>query len=941
VDQRPAHVPGRLPGLVARVRRPRDAARDLRGERGALGGGLVKLSAVIPAHNEVDCIGPTLAALAAALEREQIDYELIVVDDASTDGTSAVVERIGEENPRIRYVRSHYPRGFGLTVRAGLERFEGDAVALVMADGSDDPEDLVRYHRMLEEGWDCAFGSRFLPGSVVRDYPRFKLAINRLANFVVRVLFRHGYNDTTNAFKAYRREVIETVQPLLSNHFNITVELPLKAIVRGHSYGIVPISWRNRAAGTSKLSLQEMGSRYLFIVLYVFLEQHLSRGDYRRRGSREAERRTASANPTAAQANTAGAVSLQREARRRPSTRLGREAFLRVVASTPFLGLVVASLSWPVSGLDPSIGLDESWNAAVNLANQNDLDFGKDVIFTYGPLGFLAVPQLYYPSLAVLAAAYVAITHAAVCVLLVWAARRTFGVVLAVLIAYVAARTVTEPTSRFLVVAVFIVCVSLLRTGGRTALNRVIAAVGGALTGVELLIRLDIGLSMIVLFAATLVMIRPGRYLNLAVYGVGLLAAFVLGWVAAGQSFSAVGPFLDQSLQIASGYTDAMGIDDPNRAWEYPAALVVLAIAVAAAAIGTRAWPPSARVKAAVLSALFVFISFKHGFVRHDGLHSVGFFAAMFAGLLAFTWPVERRREALVALGTALVAFLAASGFGWQRFDPIDTTSLAVDDVGTLVGDRFGGVGRSRLWLQALYGVDPQTLDELRGRTVNIWPWEAGVAWAYPEFEWRPFPVIQSYSAYTRDLDELNREFLASDRAPDRILRHLTPTIDGRLLQFDSPAATVEMLCRYEEIRKTTALEVLARSPDRCGEPERLATVTARSGEAVAVPAAAPAGELVFARVHGAGPSAYERLRTLVYKLGERRIILNGLLNYRFVPGTAIGPLLMQVPQSADFTGPFRLSPDATSVAVDTRDDRRLTIEFFRLPIRGPGAPGS
>ena len=118
-----------------------------------------------------------------------------------------------------------------------------------MADGSDSPADLVRYHRLLEEGYDCAFGSRFVKGSVVRDYPKLKLAMNRAANLVIRGLFRHGYNDTTNAFKAYRREVIETAQPLLSNHFNLTVELPLKAIVRGHTYGIVPISWTNRAAG--------------------------------------------------------------------------------------------------------------------------------------------------------------------------------------------------------------------------------------------------------------------------------------------------------------------------------------------------------------------------------------------------------------------------------------------------------------------------------------------------------------------------------------------------------------------------------------------------------------------------------------------------------------------------------------------------------------------
>jgi dolichol-phosphate mannosyltransferase len=154
-----------------------------------------------------------------------------------------------------------------------------------MADGSDSPKDLVAYQRLLEEGYDCAFGSRFIRGAKVDDYPLLKLVLNRIANSVVRILFRHGYNDTTNAFKAYRRQVVETVQPLLAHHFNLTVELPLKAVVRGHSYAIVPISWTNRKQGVSKLRVQEMGSRYLFIVLYVWLEHHLSRGDYRRSGT--------------------------------------------------------------------------------------------------------------------------------------------------------------------------------------------------------------------------------------------------------------------------------------------------------------------------------------------------------------------------------------------------------------------------------------------------------------------------------------------------------------------------------------------------------------------------------------------------------------------------------------------------------------------------------
>jgi dolichol-phosphate mannosyltransferase len=242
----------------------------------------MKLSVVIPAHNEEGSVGSTVEAIADALSAEAIEYEILVVDDGSTDGTASVIATLAERDPGVRGIPSPYRNGFGFAVRAGLERYTGDAVAIVMADGSDDPRDLVAYYRLLVAGYDCALGSRFVHGSRVSDYPLVKLVINRLVNVGIRVIFGHGYNDTTNAFKAYRREVIDSVQPLISHHFNLTVEIPLKAIVRGHSYAIVPISWTNRASGTSKLRIQEMGSRYLFIILYVFFEHHLSRGDYRR-----------------------------------------------------------------------------------------------------------------------------------------------------------------------------------------------------------------------------------------------------------------------------------------------------------------------------------------------------------------------------------------------------------------------------------------------------------------------------------------------------------------------------------------------------------------------------------------------------------------------------------------------------------------------------------
>jgi dolichol-phosphate mannosyltransferase len=242
----------------------------------------MKLSVVIPARDEAANIGPTLDGITARLRREGIDYELIVVDDGSTDGTADEVQRRAGADHRVRLLRNAGRHGFGLAVRCGLDHFEGDAVAVMMADGSDSPEDLVTYYYVLRDRAECAFGSRFMPGSRVVGYPRLKLVLNRLVNTFIRLLFGLQFNDVTNAFKGYRANVIEGCRPFLSPHFNLTVEIPLKAIVRGYSYEVVPIGWQQRAHGESSLKLREMGSRYLFIVLYVWLEKMLTRGDYRR-----------------------------------------------------------------------------------------------------------------------------------------------------------------------------------------------------------------------------------------------------------------------------------------------------------------------------------------------------------------------------------------------------------------------------------------------------------------------------------------------------------------------------------------------------------------------------------------------------------------------------------------------------------------------------------
>jgi len=243
----------------------------------------VKLSIVIPAHNEEGCIESTVKSLASELDSEKIEHEILVINDNSTDNTKEILERLQNELSSFRCLDNLFPKGFGFAVRYGLENFSGDAVVIYMADASDSPQDVVRFFRKMEEGYDCVFGSRFMKGGAVHDYPHLKLLINRLANFFIKTVFMMKYNDTTNAFKMYSRKTMDGLKPFLSHHFNITVELPLKSIIRGYSYAVLPNSWTNRTTGVSKLKIKEMGSRYLFIVLYCLIEKWLSVGDYHKK----------------------------------------------------------------------------------------------------------------------------------------------------------------------------------------------------------------------------------------------------------------------------------------------------------------------------------------------------------------------------------------------------------------------------------------------------------------------------------------------------------------------------------------------------------------------------------------------------------------------------------------------------------------------------------
>jgi hypothetical protein len=601
---------------------------------------------------------------------------------------------------------------------------------------------------------------------------------------------------------------------------------------------------------------------------------------------------------------------------------------------------LVTLVSWPVIGtMQPRLDLDGAWEIALRQALHDGLDFGPDLVFTYGPLGFLREPMLVYASTARIAFVYGLIVHFALCATLIWGLRRALGSLLvASLVAVLLAAAIwQEPT----IVIAFTAAVALAAGLARSRRAGLVALGLGVLCGIELLSKLSTGVTVTALGVVAVLAAPAPRRLPAGAFAGGLLGALAVGWFAAGQSLGAVGDYLSGSFQIVSGYSAAMYFEDPGAVWEFSAAFLLIGIGYVVAWRAGDLLTTRSRRGLVALWTVLAFTTFKAGFVRHDPVHSNILWASLLGGFVAFGWVPHRRMTAWLVGALAVIVLLASLHVSPASYvAPIQRASDLVDQARLLSSGAKtnAAIDAGRAARLPLDRIDPKLVAAARAGTVHIDPVEAGLVWVQ-HLRWRPLPVFQAYSAYTRNLDERNAAAVRDASGPDRILREDGVYLDRgnpiRRPEIDEPATYRAMLCHFREQATIVPWMLIVRAPNRCGAPHLLSTSTAKLGVPAPIPPAPDADSVVFVRIDGIGVSGLERLRTLVYRALPRAIKFDGGRSRRLLPGTAGDGLVLRVPKRADFPAPFALD-QATNALTITRalDQGEVRLRFYAMPIR-------
>ena len=592
-------------------------------------------------------------------------------------------------------------------------------------------------------------------------------------------------------------------------------------------------------------------------------------------------------------------------------SRAGKPALL----AWTIVPLAITLLAWQTVPLEPAPGLDPSWTAGLEMAVHDGITFGTHAIFSYGPLGFLTYQFLWYGHLGAASFLYALLIRFAAALAVFLGARRTFGGPAAFVIAVIVASIDDQLLEMvaFLIAVVWAMTAAISR---RAALEVSIAA--GAFSGFELLGKVSIGIALAAM-TVVLVLSLPRRRRDYALAAAGaLVVTLLVFWVLTGQALGALPNYIENSEQVVSGYAAAMSLGLPGLGWESAAALFGLAIGLWGAFHMTADGEPRERWGVALIWVTFWFFAFKEGFVRHDSGHAAYFFESLLGGFFAFRWRADHRLPALAAAAALLSITLAAQALPFSAaVDPTSNLRSAVDQIRDVVSTsrRQAIIAAGRVLIEASEPIDPTSLSLLSGHTVDIYPVEIALAWAY-RLDWDPLPVLQSYTAYTTALDQVDADFLASRQAPQRILWQNVGDIDGRVLSFDQGQTSRTILCRYQELHVAPPFAVLGLGPDRCSSPVPLGTVHAGWGQTVPIPAPPTSHSFVFVRIGGSGVSGLESLRALLDKPAQRTVVLGRAIYARLVTGTASDGLPLRASPGMDYAPPFNIAPNITTIAV-------------------------
>lgn len=604
-------------------------------------------------------------------------------------------------------------------------------------------------------------------------------------------------------------------------------------------------------------------------------------------------------------------------------------------------GAVIALVTWPTGPAAPSPGIDASWIVGLHLAARMGLAYGSDILFTYGPLGFLGFPTPYLAWTSGLALVFVGGVHLVACAWFFRLGRDTLGAVKAFVLVLAAAFTFPYIVGWTLFGVLIFAAAAVAIARRKDHPSGALLAVGlGLAVGFAGLGKLNIAavsglIALVGVAASARDPLRSSGW-----FAAAGVVSFAVLWLMTGQALGNIPVYVRAAVEVSAGYADSMGQVDPQTpvVWGEEA----LATLILAALAWQRAVELPRRDRAALLAltTLMVFATYKAGFTRAG----VGM-TIYLVTLLALWPPLIPRRSAWpsssLAVAGILIAFLAVSALSVGAIvDPVGRMSAFLEQSTTVLTERASAASATRTALRDQYGLAPQALSLLSGQTTEVEPWEAAVAYAYPELVWRPEPVFQPYSAYTRFLDAQNAHRLAGTSAPARIL-WLTPddsplSIDGRNVWFDGPASKMEMVCRYLPLAAAPTWQVLGRVPDRCGTPSVIATVSTRAGVAVSVPRNLPPGILTM-RVSGVGADLLTRVLSLAYKTPPWWVLMNGT-RWRIPPPTADEAAIIAATTDVGYVGALTLGPPPDTVTVGPDpggpgDGSPLTVTFEVVPV--------